>query len=52
MKKATKVAICKMTLVQAQKALAQELRWKANGLSYSGRRLGDLRRRIALWGPA
>ena len=38
--------ISKMNLRQAREALRDEEYWKANGISYSTRRLGDLRRRI------
>lgn len=37
----------KMTLAQATAALERELRHKSIGLSYSGRRIGALRNRVA-----
>ena len=43
--------INKMKLAEAQAALAREESYRARGLSYSNRRLGALRARIAILQP-
>jgi len=43
--------ICRMNRVEAEAVLAQEYKWRDRGLSYSTRRIGAARARIAQLNP-